>query len=437
MSAPNGRWLRRGLAAVLGTLAMLAAQPLAASAAARTMPAAVSPGDGVGVVARSLLSSPLYVHPDMAWMFTPAAEEQIKRVLRASPVRVFVVAVPFDIDDDMSDYASYYLDQLYRRMHQAGVYLAVGPSGFISDAEYLVPRDINLPVSVEIESATTLEPAQIAASTPGRILTLLHLIATAPADPQQAVSPTPFYTPSESGGGSAGGNSPAITPVAVAGVLAFLFLGPLLALAGYGAARAGRGLVANQRGWGDAGAPGVPAGHMPASPSTEWLRRHASGELAALSRMIAAGSEVNPGWQRACDDYDAGMLALNSRAGQIDLVGSIVLARDGRLALDRQTGQPPPPCLVNPLHGRSVRLAPERARDLPGLAALHEVPMCVRCARDARRGRRARLGWRLLRVEHDGKRTGYLAFDSVWRDKMFGASGPGLPQAVREHLGVS
>jgi hypothetical protein len=432
VSAPYGRW--RTLAAVLGTLVVLAAQPFAASAATKAAPTAASPGDGVGVVASSLLSSPLYVHPDMTWMFTPAAEGQIKRALRASPVRVFVVAVPFDIDDDMPDYAGYYLDRLYRRMHQAGVYLAVGPSGFITDAEYLVPRDINLPVSVEIESATTLEPAQIAADTPGRILTLLQLIATAPADPQQAVSPTPYYTPSGSGGGS----SSAVTPVAVAGVLAFLFLGPLLALAGYGIARAGRGLVANRRGWGDADAPGVPAGHMPASPSTQWLRRHASGELAALGRMIAAGSDVNPGWQRACDDYDAGMLAVNSGAGQIDLVGSIVLARDGRLALDRKTAQPPPPCLVNPLHGRSVRRVTERARDVPRPAAApQEVPMCARCARDARRGRPATLGWRLLRVEHDGKRMGYLAFDSVWRDKRFGASSPGLPQAVREHLGVS
>jgi hypothetical protein len=372
----------------------------------------------------------------MAWMFTPAAGTRIEHALRASPVRVYVAAVPFNTGQDSPDYASYYLDQLYRRMHKPGVYLAVGPSGFIYDAEYLVPQDINLPVSVESGPYTDVEPAQIAASTPGRILTLLHLITTSPADPQQAVIPTPYYTPDESGSGSAGSSTPSVTPLVTAGVLAFLFLGPLLALAGFGVARAGRGLAAGRRGWGDAGDPGIPAGHMPASPSTGWLRRHAAGELAALGRMIAAGSAANPGWQRACDDYDAGLLALNSSPRQIDLAGAIVQARDGRLALHWQTAQPPP-CLVNPLHGRAVRLAPERVRIMPGLAALHELPVCARCARAARRGRPAGLGRRLLRVEQDGRRTVYLAFDSVWRDKTFGASGPGLPQAILEHLDVS
>jgi hypothetical protein len=440
------RWC---LAAVLGALTALALSPVAPSAATgaegATGAAGAGPTDGISVVARSLQSSPLYVDPDMAWMFPAAAEKQIRHALRASPVRAFVAAVPFDIDDSNADYVSYYLDQLYRATHRAGVYLAVGPDGFIYDAEYLVPRDVNLPISVESESATALQPAQIAANTPQRLLTLVHLIATATADPQQAVSPTPYYTPTPASSGSLTSGSSDTAAVVGAATLAFVFAGPLLALAGFGAAGTGRRLLAGRRGWGDNGDPGRPADHMPASPSTEWLRRHAIGELAELGRMIGAPADANPGWQRACDDYDAGKLALTSTSEgreQIDLVGAIVLARDGRLALRWRTAKPPPPCLVNPLHGRSVRVVSREAwREAewtaPEWVAPHQVPMCARCARNIRRTRGAGPGTHLLRVEHHGKRLKYFGFTSVWRDRMFGAFGPGLPQAIRERLGVS
>lgn len=258
----------------------------------------------------------------MAWLFTPGDETKIERALRASPVRAYLAVVPLSTDDDDALAASYYLDQLYRRMHRPGVYLAVGPSGSIYDAEYLVPRDITLPASVEEESVFD-SPGPIASNAPGRILTVLHLIATAPADPQQAVSPTPLYTPGEfSDTGSSSGSPSAAGPIATAGIVSFLFGGPLLALAGFG------------------------------------LVRHARGELAALGRLIAAGNDMNPGWSRACDDYDAGMLVLTPTAEPIDLAAAIVLARDGRLALAWETAAPPPLCLVNPLHGRSVSVLP-------------------------------------------------------------------------------
>jgi hypothetical protein len=438
VSTAARRALRRVLGAALGALGLLVAvTPLAWPADAQP----ARPGDGpagtAAAVASSLRGSPLYVDPDMAWMFPAAAQRQVLRAIRTSPVHVFVVAVPFDIDDDMPDYAGYYLDQLYRQTHQSGVYLSVGPSGFITDAEYEIPRDIALPESVEIEQADSQQQGQIAANTPGRILSLIHAIATSTPDAGAAGSPTPFYTPTAAASGFtlASGGPSAAAPIA-AGIAAFVLAGPLLALTGFGITRAGRGLAADRRGWGDAGDPGTPAGHMPTSPDAGWLRRHADGELAALARVIAAGSDASPGWQRACEDYDAGMLARNSRAEPIDLVGAIVLARDGRLALAWGTAQPPPPCLVNPLHGRSVVTLPPRAWTLPGQSRL-EVPVCARCARDFRRPRSPDPGSRLLKVEHNGARTYYLGFGSVWRDRLFGASGAGLPQAIREHLGVS
>jgi hypothetical protein len=450
----SGRRVRSALALALalGTLGVIAALAVISAAQAsaaparpalvRSGPAGTSSGDGVDVAARALLASPLYVHPDMAWLFTPGAQAKIVRALQASPVRVFLAALPLNTDDALD--APYFLDQLYRRMHRPGVYLAVDPGGNIYDAEYLVPRDIMLPLSVEEESS--FDPGPIAANTPGRILSLLHLIATSPADPQQAISPTPLDTPSEpgTGGGSGDSGSPsAAAQIATAGIVSFLFAGPLLALAGFGIAAGGRRYTADRRGWGDAGDPGLPAGHMPRSPSAGWLRRHARGELAALGRLIAAGEDTNPGWQRACDGYDAGMLVLTPAAEQVDLAGAIVLARDGRLALAWHTAAPPRPCLVNPLHGRGVSDLPADnaiGRLLAGKAG-RKVPVCARCARVARqarrRGNQAAVAARLLRVEHEGKRVPYFQFRNVWWDAWSGSSRRSLPQAIRERLGVS
>lgn len=433
----------RGLATTLGALGMLAFLP--GAAAAHTPAPSVPAGtvEGAAVVATALRTSPLYVDPDMAWLFTPSSKRQVKHALLTSPVRVFLVAAPFNIEGDNSDYADYFLDQVYRRTHRPGVYFAVGPSGLIYDVEYLVPRFISLPTAVEFADTLPVDPPQVVAGNmQKRIQTLLQAIAASPPDAEDASSPTPQYTP-DSSQPSGTGNSSDAGEIVVVAIAAFAFLGPPLALAGYGATGATRRFAAGRRGWGDAGDPGTPAAHIPASPSTEWLRRHARGELNALNGLIAAGSDTNPGWQRACDDYDAGMLVLNSDPGQIDLAGAIVLARDGRLALAWRTAEPPAPCLVNPLHGRSVSTIPRDASrpepvvELFRWAKLRQLPLCERCASAAGRARWPALLARRLLVEQGGTRRPYFEFDSVWRDGAFGASGTDLPQAVRERLGVS
>jgi hypothetical protein len=462
VTAGPGPLARLALVTMLGlltTLGLVVAQPVAAAAsasaaagrAAAGAPPSAAPADGISVAATALQSAPLYIDPDMAWMFTSSQQSQIETALRASPVRVFLAAVPFGPDNDGDDYAGYFLEQLYRRIRVAGVYLAVGPSGTIYDAEYRVPRDIEIPFSVEFAPISDVEPAQRAGDTPGRILRELHVIATAPADraaatlPPPAPNPLSTASPADSGSGSQSSGAGGVVATAI---LSLVLLGPLLALAGYAATGAGRRLIASRRGWGDDGDPGRPVGRMPSAPSTSWLLRRARGELDLLERLIGPGGNANPGWQRACDDYDVGRLSLTSDPDQIDLVGAIVLARDGRLAIAWQTDQPPPPCVSNPLHGRSVgsiESDDRAARALGQLARrtrLGKLPLCARCSRRAARGRpvdKARLTVGQLRVMHDGQRTQYYTFDSVWRDAAFGASrsGAGLPQAVREHLGVS
>jgi hypothetical protein len=431
----RGAWRRR--AAALAALGMLGAVAMCGPAlAASTGSSTDGPLSQVPPVGRALTSSPLYVDPDMAWLFTPEQTSQLRQALRTAAVPVYILALPFNTDDDSGDYASYFVDHLYQQTHAKGVYLVLGPSGMITDIEYYVPRDIDLPVSVETGPDSDITSATIAANTAERLLELVRDIDQSPVDPSAAEPAQALYTPGEFSTPDASPitGSGGVSSFVVAGVLSLLFLGPLLAITVLGLARAGRGYRANLRGWGDSGDPGTPVGRMPRSPSDDWLKRHARGELLALERAMAGQSDVNPGWQRACDDYDSGMLALNSAKEQIDLVGAIVLARDGRLALAWHTAEPPRPCLVNPLHGRSIRtlLASTAAQPVHS----QQIPVCARCARAARRGlmNDAGVRARLLRVEHDGARTYYLNFDSVWRDKAFG---PDQPQAVREHLGVS
>jgi hypothetical protein len=429
-----------------------------------------SASDGIGVVSASLTrASPLYVDPDMAWLFTPAQVKQLTAALKASPTPVYVVAVPLSLDEDYADYESYFLDQLHERTRRDGTYLIVGPAGSVFDAEYQVPRDISLPFATEDGPAAMTTPAQVAASTPGRLLSLVKLVEASPPDPQAAGTPTPEYSagqyphgqplpllPASLGGPSSSSSAPVIT----GGVLGFVLVGPLLTLFGLGGIRAGRRGLANRRGWGDShGDPGKPVETMPAAPGHEWLLRHARGELAELARLVAAGPDAAAGWSRGSDDHAAGTLAAASRpAGadraQIDLVGAIVLARDGRMALKWGIDKPPPPCLVNPLHGTADTevsadqvLRTPLVRDLHRMRQGHPVPLCQRCAALAAEARLKasagitsggvpgqRLQDRVLRVTHDGIRQRYYEFASVWRNQSFGADGPNLAQAVKKRL---
>ena len=130
----------------------------------------------------------------MTWLFTAAQVKQITATLEASPVPIYVIAVPFDDDEDFPDYESYFLDQLYGCTHRNGTFLIIGPSGDIFDAEYQVPRDISLPIATELGPDSAVTPALIAASTPGRLLSLIKLVDASAVDSQAAGRPAPEYS---------------------------------------------------------------------------------------------------------------------------------------------------------------------------------------------------------------------------------------------------
>jgi hypothetical protein len=118
-----------------------------------------------------------------------------------------------------------------------------------------------------------------------------------------------------------------------------------------------------------------------------------------------------------------------SRAGeredQLDLLGAVVLAREGRAALAGRDPLPRPACQVNPLHGPALRRPP---RGRPPKAPRKLVALCAGC-RGCPAGDRDQ---RALLT--DG--VPYYRTEGFWARTGFGALDPDLPARVLEYLGV-
>src|SRR5690606_16052229 len=152
------------------------------------------------------------------------------------------------------------------------------------------------------------------------------------------------------------------------------------------------------------------------------LRRQAAKDVARLREALVT-TEAEQGRRYAVCAYDAAQIlyddAKDDEERAIDLVGAIVLARQGLLALLRDTDSPPVPCLVNPLHGESA--ARRRLTLIHDDALPHRAPLCASCA-----DRQERFGVTeasLLRIPGPGGRRPHLAVPGVWRDTAWGARG--------------
>ena len=158
-----------------------------------------------------------------------------------------------------------------------------------------------------------------------------------------------------------------------------------------------------------------------------WLRKMARSQVAELGAALSAPQDDpdNPGRYRALACYDAAALLAAERTGQLDLIGAIVLAREGRTALADRDPLPLPVCQVHPLHGPAYRLPP---RGRPPRARRRLAAVCAGCrtcpAWAADR-------WALLTDGVPIYRT-----DGFWAQVGFGAFDPQLPTRVLEYLGV-
>jgi hypothetical protein len=97
------------------------------------------------------------------------------------------------------------------------------------------------------------------------------------------------------------------------------------------------------------------------------LHKVARSEIAKLAEALSAtqADPDNPGRDRALACYDAAALLAAERDDQLDLLGAVVLAREGQAALADRDPLPLPACQVHPLHGPAVRRLPPRRRPRP------------------------------------------------------------------------
>src|SRR5215475_9282974 len=114
----------------------------------------------------------------------------------------------------------------------------------------------------------------------------------------------------------------------------------------------------------------------PSEPTERWLRRHGGPQLRELASALRAADD-NPGYRRAAEAYDAAGLLADGPRELLDLVASIVLTRDGLMAIAGRTLRPRPPCFLNPLHGRSNGI--RRWHGVTFHCPHTEVPACSFC----------------------------------------------------------
>jgi hypothetical protein len=167
----------------------------------------------------------------------------------------------------------------------------------------------------------------------------------------------------------------------------------------------------------------------PAEPTERWLRRHGGPQLRVLAGALQNDGD-NPGYRRAADAYDAASLLSDDPKDVLDLVASVVLARDGLKAISSRTARPRPPCFFNPLHGCSsgIRLWTSAVIWCPHA----EVPACSACGST----RVEYDGMILLALDYEGQRRPYFHVEGYWARTGFGAFEPDLPQRVLERLKV-
>jgi len=157
-----------------------------------------------------------------------------------------------------------------------------------------------------------------------------------------------------------------------------------------------------------------------------WLHKVAESEIAELvAGLSATGADpANPGRDRALACYDAAALLAAERDDRLDLLGAVVLAREGKTALAHRDSLPLPACQVHPLHGPAVRRPTPKQRPRPR----RPRAVCAGCRKCSR----------LERDERALLVAGipYYQTPGFWATVGFGALDPELPTRVLEYMRV-
>ncbi|TDD92552.1 hypothetical protein E1293_00820 [Actinomadura darangshiensis] len=422
--------------ALLAALVLAALTAWPGSAAADPPPYAYHRIDRITA---ALAKDPLFVDPDVGQALGEPDRGRLRAALAGTAKRIgtpaYVVVIPNPNDSESQGQDDAFLFMLHDRSGRDGLYLMVNSRGQMESEAFDVPR--RLPYSTLEDdlpgSSRPADPEHPFTGLADRVVQRLEGYAAAPsASPETPTlysSPDPFGEETKQTPADPEIQAPLLTGLLLAGpvgalVLYWLGIGVLALL--------GRG----RRGEKARGKPKAEVHRWaPTKPSMRWLRRHAAKELERL-RPLLATAEAEQGRDYAVSAYDAAQIlyddAKQDEDKATDLVGAIVLARQGRIAITRNLAAPPAPCLVNPLHGESVvsRRVPKLAEhDLP-----KQCPLCEACRLSQKRN--GLTEGHLLKVRTpDGDRPHTLV-PGVWRDTAWGGRGKDFLPRVMRYLGV-
>ncbi|GAA3924638.1 hypothetical protein GCM10023085_02500 [Actinomadura viridis] len=360
-------------------------------------------------VAAALARDPLFVDMDLADTIDTAGRARIKAAMTRTSenigVPVFVVVVPNDRNSESYGRDRVFLAGLRARLDRDGLYVMVDGDGSIEAVPFGVPRRLSsygLVPSAVRDSGDYREPF---ARITDRLTLLLDLVRASP----QAAPTTPAISESVPPFGEETSRKPLEAAFWGPFTFGLLLAGPALAGILYGTfALVSR---ARRRPWREL---------RQSRPSVRGLVSLADEELKELARVL---DPDRPATMRA---YDAARLlrdevgprpARRDADAALDLVGVVVLARQGRAALTED--RPAPPCYANPLHGPAGR----KRRRFPGKGSLRVCDGCVAVPLKAR----------TLRVP-DGR--AHYDVPGRWQRGGFGSRRPDIPSDVLESLGV-
>ncbi|MFG2003121.1 hypothetical protein ACGFNU_28575 [Spirillospora sp. NPDC048911] len=371
-------------------------------------------------VVAALERDPLFVDPDLSHALGKADRARLKASMatasREFGTPVFVIVIPNPRESESQGRNEALLFALRERLRRDGFYLMADARGSLEAASFNVPRYFGSP-----DPGSPPDSERPLAGLAGRLVKRLDESRTArtapPTMPNLWTPPDPFGQENQLSTPEAEFKSPFL--------LGLLLVGPLAALALYWA---GRGVIAFGSAGPRRGSGKETFANAPTKPTTRWLRRTGAAELGRLRRKLPE-AEGNRGHTYAASAFDAAQILYDEAGGDrdrtLDLVGVIVLARQGQAALKHQTATPLAPCFVNPLHGpshahRVTPLVPDRR------------PLCASCAKRPAKD----LPGQVLQVPGpDGPRPHHKV-PGVWRDTAFGAKDKDFVPRVLEYLGV-
>ncbi|GAA0953100.1 hypothetical protein [Actinocorallia libanotica] len=365
-------------------------------------------------VATALKADPLFVDDELVDLVDRGERGRIKKAIRKTGERlgmpVFVIVIPNPPDSEADGRDDVFLHWLHGQLGRDGLYLMVDEDANLEVVPFQVPRELGhfvIPQSLA-------NPADRKEPFVGLVPRIEQAFAEVLDAPSAAPGTPELYSEADPFGEEPPPREPEIWGPFFGGLLV---LGPIAAVLLLLLLVLGRGVYRMWR------RPPTASDQ----PRVRRLHAQAEKELTRLAALLPPPEEAEGG-PVALRSYDAARIVYDDVGPRpkarddeaaLDLVGVIVLARQGREVLEKGLLRPLAPCRVNPLHGPGILKRP--------VVGLPAGKICRSCA-DADARERVR---RVLRLP--GGRRYHEVKEGRWQR---GFGGQDLAKRVLESLGV-